>query len=342
MSKQTAASFFIESPSLANSAELYQVLLSGIERYQQLAGRLIKLAEHAHACRQFDRVRDCGQILANLPIKDVQAIGHYFLAVATHRKAAGDRHAARRLLERAVDAAPDAYKIKATLSLGALAFHSRDFDAALYYYRETVSAGLSAASLHAIKAISVIKAIDGDHRRAVSDLESILPVVRYTPPHICMDILNSYAVELGEVGRVDEARNVMRVVLASPLAFAYPEWRETAAELQPGGRSSVVIEWPAAAAPANVLALPVDHVRRQSVAEWHPATVLDFGKWKARMLKAKKVKPQKRMSEKAVFMRLMDILTDDDTTPEQKRKIWEAAESIIAKPGKPDSDKPAS
>ena len=321
---------------------MYQVLPHGIESYHQVASRLVKRAEQAHACRQFDHVKDCGQILTNIPIKAFQAIGTYFLAVATHRKATGDQQTARWLLERAVEAAPDAYKVKATLSLGALAFRNRDFDEALYYYHQTIKAGLSAASLHAVKAIGVIRAIDGDHRRAISDLESVLPVVRYAPPHVCMDILNSYAVELGEVGRTDEARNVLKIVLTSPLAFAYPEWRETAAELKPASRSSVVIESPAAA-PTNVLALPVEHARRQSVAEWRPAPVVDFRKWKARMLNSKKVQGRKtRMSDRAVLMRLMEILTDETTTAEHKRQIWEAAEKIISEPIKPAPNKPAS
>ena len=61
MSKQTAASLFILPPSETKSAELYQALLRGIGSYQQLGNRLIRLAEQAHAFRQFDRVREYGQ-----------------------------------------------------------------------------------------------------------------------------------------------------------------------------------------------------------------------------------------------------------------------------------------
>src|SRR5205085_5542599 len=129
-----------------------------------------------------------------------------------------------------------------------------------------------------------------------------------------------------------EARNIMRLVLASPFAFAYPEWRETAEELRQTNRSCVVIE----SAPylsRNVLFMPVEHERRQDSAEWSPAPVVDLRKWKAKMLKGKKVQIKKRPSEKAMLMRLLDIFTDEATTDEQKRKIWEAAEQIISKPG---------
>jgi hypothetical protein len=84
-------------------------------------------------------------------------------------------------------------------STSAVQFHNRDFDSALYFYQETTKAGkLSAASLHAVKATSVIRAREGNHKRALKDLENILPVIKYSPSHIYFDLLNSYAVELGE------------------------------------------------------------------------------------------------------------------------------------------------
>jgi hypothetical protein len=43
-----------------------------------------------------------------------------------------------------------------------------------------------------------------------------------------------------------------------------------------------------------------------------------------------------------MLVRLMEIFTNDETTDEQRRKIWESAEKIITEPSKPDPDKPAS
>jgi tetratricopeptide (TPR) repeat protein len=331
---------------LGKSAELYQVLRRGIESYHQIGHRLIQLAEQAHAFRQFDKIKEMGLMLSNIPIKDYQAIGSYFLAVAANHKGKGNQDEAKRLFELTVDTAPDTYKVKATLSLGGLSFHRRDYDSSLYFYHEGLKTGkLSAAGLHAIRAISVLKAIEGNHAQAVRDLESILSVIKYAPAHIYFDILNSYAVELGEVGRKDEARSIMRHVLASPFIFAYPEWRETAEELKQANRSSVVIE-SATSLSRNVLFMPVEHERRQNAAERSPATIVDFRKWKARMFKdGEKTQNKKRMSDKDILMRLMEILTDETTTSEQKRQIWEAAEKIISEPSQPepnDSDKPAS
>jgi tetratricopeptide (TPR) repeat protein len=342
MSKQTTTNFFIRSPLLAKSPELYQVLLRGIDNYWQLGARLTRLAEHAHAFRQFDKLKEMGLMLSNNPIKDYQAVGNYFLAVATSRKGQGDQDEARRRFQLAVDSAPDAYKAKASSSLGALSFHRREFDAALHYYREAIKIGkLSATSLHAVKAISVLKALQGDHAQALKDLEDILPLVKYTPAHVHFDILNSYAVELAEVGRGAEARNIARAVTASPLAVAYPEWRETAEELKVANRSSVAMN-PLPAPPPNVLLMPVvESGRRPSAAAWGPAPVVDFKKWKAKMRQGKKDPDEQSrdvITEKDMLMRLMEIFTHDDTTDDQRRKIWEAAEKIASASQQPESD----
>ena len=222
MSNDTANTLFMFSPFSSKYAGLYQELLSGVSSYQRLGNRLIQLAEQAHAFRQFDKVKELGQLLSNVPIKSYQAIGHYFLGVAANSMGNGDQDKAQRLFELTVDTAPDDYKVKAILSLGALAFNKKDFDTALYFYRETIKAGkLSAATLQAIKTINVVKAIEGSHEHAVKGLEALLPLIKYAPAHLYFDVLNSYAVELGEVGRLDEAENISSLTIASPFAPYY-------------------------------------------------------------------------------------------------------------------------
>ncbi|HVG17563.1 MAG TPA: hypothetical protein VNI02_00815 [Blastocatellia bacterium] len=55
------------------------------------------------------------------------------------------------------------------------------------------------------------------------------------------EVANSYAVELSEVGRVEEARNVIRNALASPFALVYPECHETARDLKEHSHSFVMV-----------------------------------------------------------------------------------------------------
>jgi tetratricopeptide (TPR) repeat protein len=127
--------------SRKGQAQHEQTNIGGISSYQQLGNRLIHLAEQAYAFCQFDRVREYGQILSNIPIKNYQAIGHYFLAVAANSKGNGDQDKAKRLFELAIDKAPDIFKVRSILSLGALSFNRGDFDSASYYYRETIRVG---------------------------------------------------------------------------------------------------------------------------------------------------------------------------------------------------------
>lgn len=232
MSKQTESSLFIFSP-FAKYAGFYQQLLTGIGDYNQLGNRLIRLGEQAHSLRQFDKVKEAGLLLSNTPIERYQAIGYYFLAVAANNMGKGDQDEARRLFEVVVDTAPDEYKLKSILSLGALALNRKDFESALYFYQETIRAGgLGLASLQAIRGITILKSVEGYHKSALADIEKVLPLVKFAPTNVYLDCLNSYAVELSEVGRLQEAENVSSLVIASPLTRYYPEWQETLAEVR--------------------------------------------------------------------------------------------------------------
>ncbi len=241
MSTTTKSSLFMFSP-LPKYAGFYQELLSGTVNYSQLANRLIQLGERAHSFRQFDMVREVGLILSNIPVKHYRAIGWYFLAVAANSVGNGDQDEAKRLFELVADNAPDSYKAKATLSLGALAVHRNDFDSASLYFPEAIKAEkIGTASLQAIRGVSLLKSIEGFHKSAIADLESILPLVKLAPLKVRLDCLNSYAVELSEVGRLQEAENVSTLVIASPLARFYPEWQETLSDVRSKRRRRSVV-----------------------------------------------------------------------------------------------------
>lgn len=344
MSKPTAASFFISSPSLGKSAELYQVLRRSIGGYRQSGDRLIQLAEQAHAFRQFGQVEETALMLSNIPIKDYQAIGNYFLAVAANSKGKGDQDKAKRLFEIVIDTAPDAYKVKGFLSLGALSFNRGDYDSALYYLQKTIkNSKLSVDSVHAIRGICVLKAIEGDHTQAVSDLENILPVIKYAPAHIYFDLLNSYAVELGEVGRTQEARQIMRLVLASPFTFAYPEWRETSNEINLRGykaRSTVSLTQPITL--KNLLHLPERAASEPSTRTpfQRPASVTRLEDWKRKMVKEPNGNDAdpcpEDMTSQDMAMKLLELITENRTDEDRLRKILGYALKVFAEPEKPE------
>jgi hypothetical protein len=86
---------------------------------------------------------------------------------------------------------------------------------------------------------ALVKALEGDHRGALVDLEKMFPLVRMAnsqQPYAYYDYLNTLAVELCEARRLEEARRASEIALASPFASAYPEWRETREEIELKGR----------------------------------------------------------------------------------------------------------
>jgi hypothetical protein len=224
MSKQIANSLFIDS----SLPRFYQQLLSGIGSYQELGNRTIRHIKAAHAFRQVERVRELSQLLINYPIKEYQLIAQYYLAWCQCRELRYDEN----ILDEVIDQSRT-YKTKALISRAAFDFYKNNFGDALFFYLESFKTNPAVSDyLSAAKAIAVIKSTEGFRSSALKDMERSLPFIRYAEPIVYYDFLNSYAVELGKASRKDEARNIIKHVVASPFAFAYPEWQETAQELK--------------------------------------------------------------------------------------------------------------
>jgi tetratricopeptide (TPR) repeat protein len=233
MSKQIDKSLFIDS----SMPRFYQQLLSGIGGYQELGNRIIKRVKVAHAFRQIEQIRELSTLLLNIPIKEYQLIGQYYLYWCGYRNQEYDIASLETIIDHT-----RIYKAQALLSRGAIEYNNRRNQEALYFFTEALKARPNVSEYIAIStAIAVAKAADGFHNLALSDLEKLLPIIKHAEPRLYIDYLNSYAVELGEAGRVDEARNISRVVIASPFIHAYPEWQETARDLKEPNRAFISV-----------------------------------------------------------------------------------------------------
>jgi hypothetical protein len=233
MSKQTDKSLFIVS-SLPG---LYQALLSGIESYKDLGNRIIRKIKTAQAFRQAETVRELAKILINIPIKEYQLIGQYYLILV---KSLGLKYPINDL--EVIIEQSQTYKTKALLLRGAFEWFQGKIEPALCFYTESLKTVTSISDyLDASRCVATAKAIEGFHNSALKDLERLLPLLHYAEPFVYYDILNSLAVELGETGRKYEARNIIKHVIASPLASAYPEWQDTANELKKYNRAFISI-----------------------------------------------------------------------------------------------------
>lgn len=250
------------------------------ETASRLAAELISVAERAHARRELDTVRSAGEALANLPLPARQrSVGLFYQALVM--PGGRDIPARARMFERLADEAPGRYRAKALLALGIGSMHSADYKAALFFLREAMNLMTRdrrpdpATALFVNKSAALVLGSEGDHQGALACLQSLHPLARaasFVDEVAYPNYLNSLAVELGEVGRLEEARRVSQMTLASPLAPAYPEWAETLADIevrQRGASRSIVIVPPVPEAQSS----PVAEAQLSPVAEAQSAPV---------------------------------------------------------------------
>jgi tetratricopeptide (TPR) repeat protein len=335
MSKDTDNSFFIVS----SVPQLYQQLLIDLANYETLGSHLIKKIKAAQAFRQTGRVRELSDILINLPIKEYQLIGQYYLVWCKYRNAEYDTEVLDRIIEQT-----QTYKTPALSSRGAVEWYKGDLEAAFSFYLEALKTSSSVSDRIALsRTIAVLKATEGFHKAALRDLENLLPAIRYAEPLAYFEMLNSYAVELSEAGRKREARSVSRIVMASPFAFAYPEWQETARDLKEPDHSFVAIS-PTPNSLRNVLPMPVvEHGKSRQVRYNRPARVLNLHQWKKKMGNepnggVRDRKPLAGMTDKEMFLRALELFSNTKIPESKRRKMLETIERILAEPDAPKSD----
>lgn len=332
MSKQTKTSFLISSPWF----ELYQKLLTGIGSYEELGRRIVNQIKLYHSFRQKDKVREMGLILANFPLKEFHLIGQYYLV----RCGSGEKKDHPYILEQVIEQS-QTYKTRALQSRAAHDVYQGKLTEALSFYMECFKTHLTISEYsETAKAIAYIKSVEGFHESALKDLENLIPLLKYAEPFAYYDILNSLAVELGEAGRKEEARNVSRIVLASPFINAYPEWQETARDLKGPARSFAALNR-SPSSPRNVLPMPLAEQGNSGRNRYkRPARVLSLEQWKEEMGKELPGRMRKRkslqdMNEKEIFMRAMKLFADAKIPQSTRLRMLEATERIAFEPDEP-------
>lgn len=350
---------------------LYQqagaLLLKQVQRHHlstDLGEKLLALAEQARSQRQLAIVENISQALMALPLPPVyETAGRYFRALEHLRRRELDP--AKALLERLVGEPSHRYTARAIQSLG-VAFHARgDFESALKLYVEAGERAINKGRIDLLTAvyvqknIGVLKSTNGDHAGALSDLERMLPLARRagaTYPQVYYDYLNSVAFELSSLGRLAEARRASEIAIASPLVMAYPEWQETFSEIcdkqRQASRSVLAVPGltddtdrarPSVLSTHNVMQFPEAEPNGALVTTKHsvpkPARVLNFHEWK--MLKGSKnavgaltTGQQVGMTTGQKLIKLMDLISRDETDDETIDRILKAVEQIVLRRGK--------
>ena len=271
MSKQTATNLFILSPLTAKYAGLYQQLFSGIATFEELGNRIISEIRAAYAFRRIEQVRELASLLVNIPVKEYQLIAQYYLIWCNHRESEFQLEALERIIEQS-----KTYKSQALSSRAAFEGFQGNLEIAMYFYIEALKTARTVSDhIAGTLGVAMIKGIEGFHESALKDMQAVIPIIRHVEPRLYFNFHNSYATELGEVGRKEEARNISRIVLASPFAHAYPEWQETARDLKEPNRAFISVRQ-IGPEPVEIEAVEAHHASEPE----QPARVVSFPKLK--------------------------------------------------------------
>jgi tetratricopeptide (TPR) repeat protein len=225
---------------LSTGAILHRIAAAN-ESFEQATRRLLQLADLAYGQRDYEAMRELSEALAAIPFAPAQRAASYYQAVLLKR--AGLFDAAALML--APISAP-----RALLTLGTIEENRGNWTEAARLHVEAMSAGRDVDPFTVAGAqmqLATIRSIEGDHAGALHAFQSMWPLLRIAArshPYLFPLWHNAVAVELGALGRADEARAAVAIALASPVADSYPEWQETAAELREPERVAVVVVEP--------------------------------------------------------------------------------------------------
>jgi tetratricopeptide (TPR) repeat protein len=328
MSVKVASSRFID---FSLRAGFYQQIFSNVSSLQKSGEQLVRTIEVAHSYRETSIVEELGQVLSHHPIKEYRLVGQYYLGWCAYRKGID----AQTVFEGVVEAS-QTYRTKALWSLAAIESTKGNYEAELKHFIESLKYVTDLPTrIDLTRGIAVVKAKEGYHQHALKDLEILIPSLRYANPHTYYDCLNSYAVELGEAGRVEDALKVCQITLASPFINAYPEWRETGQDLALRGYKSRSLVPIIQSFPGNVVPMPK---RKPSDTRTHsaifgPAPVVGLKEWKEEnMVKEPNGDDDinlDKMSEQDMVMKLIQMLTTGEGDEKKIRELLKSAFKIF-------------
>jgi tetratricopeptide (TPR) repeat protein len=309
------------------------ILSSKLRVKQGQLYQLIQAAESCYCLKDAEGQRELGGILKNFP-NPIGAIGDYYEAFYLTRT--GQYEESQRNLNRALVSAPESYKAKALIALGGLEERRGNFDEALRFRIEVPKFNNIPFTLESNFGVAALLGMQGDHIQAIKILESLLPNLRLLKgTTLYFDYLNSYAVELGDTGRVNEALDVIQTVVKSPYVPSFQTWRETEHELAlKAYKSRSTISF-IQKKKDNLLYLS-EHERserhRRSPFE-QPRGVTTIADWKKKMVKEPNGNGEESedMSPQDMAMKIVEMITKNREDEESLRKLMEYAKELFSK-----------
>ncbi len=326
--------------ALANFLKIWSSKF-GIERERLY--QLVKSAEEGYYLRDTQKQLEIGLFLKAFPYPFNQ-VGSYHEAISLYRNNQDEK--ARIILENVAEKGPSRYRLKALLSLSAIAETQGKFDEALKLRVASCSLDYPLTFIEAQRGIAILRSFAGDHQRAIQHLENLLPMaksVSAVAPSLYPLHLNSLAVEFSEVGRIKEAKAVSNLILAFPASNRFPEVIETVREIylksRPPSRSIVSFR----EVKDNLLTLPTYESPVVESPPAQPAKVFNLAEWKEKMVKEPNGKTDESdenldaMDGKELLLKLLQITTKEDIDEDYLREIVKFA--VERSPNKNKTDK---
>jgi tetratricopeptide (TPR) repeat protein len=332
------------------------------ETLQRAGQQLVAMADYALDLKQTDVVEQISRVMINAPLlRQYQSIGDYYQVFCLKRR--GQLEQARAGFQRLAEwpSLPLKFRARAIQALGISYSERGDYDAAMPFFLQAAQAAsprhgndlLTTVNVQLITAIA--RSVAGDHESSLRHLETLRPLVGMLAPHQLSPryiYTNSLAVELAEVGRLQEARHLAEVGLRSPYSQHYPEYRETHTEILEKMRRaapSVVggISWPQEAredkalpaAAHNVVAMPF--APRPAIAPIagtvrpQLARVLAYHGWRQSLPKPSETLPEtftpgdlEQMSIADKQTALLTVIYGDDVTHDTLDQLLTAAGKV--------------
>jgi tetratricopeptide (TPR) repeat protein len=224
--KQRLRNLFIFSTSIA-------------ERVNQKIQHLTFQARQAYYERDYHTVAIAGTELVNLSSRSELA-GRYFQALALSQQGKSDNEEAQSLFRQLGNEASEPVKAASLLALGVRAYNLNNFNEAQILINESARLAEynNCAPLTSVISRTALAAIYsglGNYEESLQIIKKVMPKIlslgERFPAYLGLE-LNNYAYDLCQSGDLITASRVIKNVIQSPFISIYPEWLETAREIE--------------------------------------------------------------------------------------------------------------
>lgn len=215
--------------STANIKRFLTLLSSAKELERAQLYQLLEKAESCYCLKDKRGQYEFGKALG-LFSSPFDVVGDYYQAFYLYQR--GEKQTAKEKLQRVLEEGEQNYKDKALLTFGAIEQAEGNIDEATKLRLAASKSEFLPVFIESAIGIASILGSQGDHQKAIEHLERVLPhISKLGNVPLYFDTLNSYAVELAEIGKIELASQVITPVAASAYTRFYLNWIETEKEI---------------------------------------------------------------------------------------------------------------